>query len=100
MATRCGAEVAVDVLQAAWIGQQLWEFLQPQYKRHYDITGHLGQGKFAVVKKARHKETGELFAIKIIEKNSFMQALNPTHETQNTKHEARNTKPETRNPKP
>lgn len=33
----------------------------------------MGQGKFAVVKKARHKETGELFAIKIIEKNSFMQ---------------------------
>ncbi|KAH7437633.1 hypothetical protein KP509_05G081700 [Ceratopteris richardii] len=35
----------------------------------YEIGRTLGEGRFAKVKLARHKETGELFAIKIIEKD-------------------------------
>lgn len=35
----------------------------------YDIKDTLGKGAFAVVKKALHRETGELYAIKMIDKH-------------------------------
>mmetsp|Transcript_59785 Transcript_59785/g.83038 ORF Transcript_59785/g.83038 Transcript_59785/m.83038 type:complete len:439 (+) Transcript_59785:2-1318(+) len=41
----------------------------------YEILEELGRGAFSVVKKARHKETGEIFAAKVISKKNVQQDL-------------------------
>jgi len=41
----------------------------------YDILEELGSGAFSVVKKCRHKETGEIFAVKVINKENVKQDL-------------------------
>ena len=37
----------------------------------YEVLGKIGEGKFAIVYKCRHKETNELYAVKEIKKNRF-----------------------------
>jgi len=39
-------------------------------KDHYKLLEELGSGAFSVVVKATHKESGETFAVKIVDKNS------------------------------
>jgi len=41
----------------------------------FEIEEELGRGGFSIVKKAKRKETGEVFAIKIIEKNQAEEEL-------------------------
>jgi len=43
-------------------------FKKSEIKKVYDIGDQLGSGNFAVVKKAKHKQTGKDYAIKIIDK--------------------------------
>eukprot|EP01116_Phalansterium_solitarium_P016217 TRINITY_DN371_c0_g1_i1.p1 TRINITY_DN371_c0_g1~~TRINITY_DN371_c0_g1_i1.p1 ORF type:complete len:565 (-),score=87.88 TRINITY_DN371_c0_g1_i1:695-2389(-) len=40
------------------------------FEKYYDVTEVLGRGSFSVVKKVRHKETGEEYAVKMIDKKS------------------------------
>jgi len=44
-------------------------------KEVYDFGDELGRGGFSIVKKAVRKETGEVFAVKIIEKNQSEEEL-------------------------
>lgn len=39
--------------------------LQENFNKTYEYLDEIGRGKFAVVKKCRHRETGELFAAKV-----------------------------------
>mmetsp|Transcript_25924 Transcript_25924/g.29658 ORF Transcript_25924/g.29658 Transcript_25924/m.29658 type:complete len:322 (+) Transcript_25924:32-997(+) len=41
------------------------------FSDQYELGGELGKGAFAVVKDGTHKESGDLFAIKIISKNKL-----------------------------
>ncbi|KAL1918089.1 uncharacterized protein VTP21DRAFT_3355 [Calcarisporiella thermophila] len=41
------------------------------FSRHYELIKHLGEGNFASVKLAKHRETGSLHAVKIIDKYKF-----------------------------
>ena len=45
--------------------------------RKYDIREILGTGHFSVVKVGVHRETGERWAVKVIEKKKFMLSSNP-----------------------
>mmetsp|Transcript_41986 Transcript_41986/g.102937 ORF Transcript_41986/g.102937 Transcript_41986/m.102937 type:complete len:509 (+) Transcript_41986:169-1695(+) len=48
----------------------LFSFLQSGVKNVYDIDDRvLGEGKFAQVKKAKHKKSGRMYAVKIITKD-------------------------------
>ena len=45
---------------------KVWSYVQ----EHYDVLSYIGSGSFGQVVKARSKETGDVYAIKLI-KNIF-----------------------------
>ena len=45
-----------------------WFFKDQEVKKYYNIEDTIGAGNFAEVKKCSHKQTGEIFAVKVIEK--------------------------------
>lgn len=40
-------------------------------KKYYKIEGTIGRGSFATVKKAKNRETGERFAVKVLSKRKM-----------------------------
>lgn len=51
-----------------WV-EALADSIQWKVQRFYDIGQEIGRGAYAIVRKAKHKSTGDVVAIKIISKN-------------------------------